>query len=166
LSHSPQWRSTVRTLSTVQWEDLHGQITCTSKQPSPAVVPLHLCTNRINFASTLRRMFVCLESTVDIQKAKFPSVLFLFASKKSLSDKFSVENSSQLKIKISFEESHLEGESSLVLFPSILMVLPPLLVQSLTPKQASLQTTSRPHHHATPHAKLLYIKNLLVSIPI
>ncbi len=33
------------------------------------------------------------------------------------------------------------------------------------PTQASLQTTSRPHHHATPKQNLLYI-NVLVSIPI
>jgi hypothetical protein len=32
--------------SSIQWGDLHGQITFTSQQPSPIVVPLHLCTNR------------------------------------------------------------------------------------------------------------------------
>jgi hypothetical protein len=48
----------------------------------------------------------------------------------------------------------------------------PLLTLTLTKivsmqllKQASLLTTSRPHHHATPQAKLLYVKNVLVSVP-
>jgi hypothetical protein len=33
------------------------------------------------------------------------------------------------------------------------------------PKQASLQTTSRPHHHATPKQNYC-MSNVLVSIPI
>ncbi len=32
-------------------------------------------------------------------------------------------------------------------------------------KQTSLQTTSCPHHHCNPQAKILYVKNVLVSIP-
>ncbi len=46
----------------------------------------------------------------------------------------------------------------------------PLLTLTLTtnadPKQASLQTTSRPHHHATPEQKNYCMQNVFVSIPI
>ncbi len=49
--------------TTAQGRDLHGQSTFTSKKPSPALVPLHLCTNRgglvaQNYTSTMAKLWI------------------------------------------------------------------------------------------------------------